>query len=121
MLHSIKPRVLKHKLRWILGLPAQLPIVTNLLISLPPTMSSPESPMAYVTHAPLEKIQKSAHVKSLDEYQSLYDMSIKDPEVSHRPSLPPRQHSAAGLLMLPLASPHLSLSFMLWPNLQVYH
>ena len=39
--------------------------------------------MAHVVHQPPAALQKDAHVKSLDEYRTLYDRSIKDPAVSN--------------------------------------
>jgi hypothetical protein len=38
--------------------------------------------MAAVVHQPPASVAKAAHVKSLDEYRSMYEQSIKDPAVS---------------------------------------
>lgn len=42
----------------------------------------PADEMANVVHQPPAAVQKTAHVKSLDEYRTLYEKSIKDPAVS---------------------------------------
>lgn len=52
--------------------------------------------MAYVTHQPPAELQKAAHVKSLDQYRSMYERSVKDPEVSHQ-TASQDGHTAFGL------------------------
>ena len=43
-----------------------------------------EEEMASVVHKPPAALAKVAHLKSIDEYRSMYEQSIKDPAVSIR-------------------------------------